>query len=176
MTAALIAAVVTIAGWYVTYFYTKRREDRTRRTEAQLRYRQRQIEELYGPLLSLIEQIFNTWQVRENIVTGGNPTPEQKEQIRHFFWQTYFYPLHQEIGALLKTKLYLLENGQMPASFADYLEHATQEACQNRLWDELHIDTSHVRGKPWPKTFHCDVTKMLDYLMKEHQSGIRDLK
>src|SRR5207253_6791715 len=120
MQAALIVAAVTMAGWYVTYFYTKRREDETRRAEIRLKYRQRQIEELYGPLLSLIEQIFNVWQVRENIITGDEVSEEHRDEIRIFFWQIYFSPLHQEIGLLLKTKLYLLEGGHMPKSFANY--------------------------------------------------------
>jgi hypothetical protein len=61
---AILAAIVSILGWYVAYAYAKRREDRTRCLEIQLKYRQQQIQELYGPLLSLIEQIFNVWQVR----------------------------------------------------------------------------------------------------------------
>jgi hypothetical protein len=177
MQPALIAAVITIVGWYVTYAYTRKREDRTRRLEIRLKYRQRQIEELYGPLMSLIEQIFNVWQVRENILGSSvkRYSPEQQTQIRDFVWRTYFYPLHQEIGALLKTKLYLLENGKMPTSFSRYLEHATQEACQHEMWTALHLDSGHVPGKPWPADFFDDVKGMLERLMQEHQSGIHNL-
>lgn len=174
---AFLAGLVTIIGWYATYAYAKRREDRTRRLEIQLKYRQRQIEELYGPLLSLIEQIFNVWQVRQNIVTAprNSLSSEQVQAVREFFWERYFAPLHSEIAALLKTKLYLLEGGLMPESFSRYLEHATQEACQHRLWNELQIDTKHVPGRPWPQGFYEEVRDTLRLLMQRHQTGVDEL-
>ena len=171
----LITGAVTVFGWYATYAYAKMREDRTRRLDLLLRFRARQIEELYGPLLSLIEQIFNVWQVRENVLGGADHSVEDQRRIQAFFRQHYFTPLHQEIGALLRTKLYLLEGGRLPDSFTEYLEHATQEACQHRLWSELGIDTSKALGREWPDSFHDDVKRALDRLMKEHQSGLARL-
>ena len=172
-----LAGLVTIMGWYATYAYAKRREDRTRRLEIHLKYRQRQIEELYGPLLSLIEQIFNVWQVRQNIIKASRDSlsSEQTQKVREFFWERYFAPLHSEIAALLKTKLYLLEGGLLPKSFSQYLEHATQEACQRRLWDELQIDTKHVRGQRWPDKFYEEVRDTLQLLMQRHQTGVDEL-
>ena len=105
---------------------------------------------------SLIEQIFNVWTVRERILNAKNYTAEDRSRIRNFFWERYFTPLHQEVAGLLKTKLYLLEGGQLPTSFQHYLEHATQESCQQHLWRELQIDTSHARGRSWPQQFHSD--------------------
>jgi hypothetical protein len=130
-----------------------------------------------GPLLSLVEQIFNVWQVRENILTapGNSLSPGQVHILREFFWEQYFAPLHSEIAALLKTKLYLLEGVLMPDSFARYLEHATQEACQYRLWKEHQIDTKHVSGLPWPEKFDEDVRDTLRRLMEQHQSGVEEL-
>jgi len=171
----LITGAVTALGWYATYAYAKLREDRTRRLDLLLKLRARQIEELYGPLLSLIEQIFNVWQVRENVLRGTAFSAEDQRRIQEFFWQHYFPPLHQEIGVLLRTKLYLLEGGRLPDSFTEYLEHATQEACQHRLWSELGIDTSKVPGRGWPERFHSDVKTSLDRLMAEHQSGLARL-
>src|SRR5262249_31578330 len=162
----LITGAVTVFGWYATYAYAKMREDRTRRLNLLLKLRARQIEELYGPLFSLIEQIFNIWQVQENVLRGTGHSGEDQRRIKAFFWQHYFAPLHQEISALLRTKLYLLEGGRLPDSFTKYLEHATQEACQHRLWSELGIDTSGVPGRKWPDSFYDDVKKALDHLMK----------
>jgi hypothetical protein len=175
MNTALITALVTIASGYATYVYAKWREDRTRRIEIRLQYRQRQIEELYGPLLSLVEQIFNVWQVRQNILESPRArySTDQQTQIREFIWREYFSPLHQEIGTLLRTKLYLLEGGHLPDSFARDLEHATQEACQHRLWSELKLET--VGGKSWPPGFYDEIKGTLERLMKEHQSGLENL-
>jgi len=171
----LITAVVTIFGWYATYAYAKVREDRTRRLDLLLKLRAQQIEELYGPLRSLIDQIFNVWRVRKNMLGSLDLPPEDDRRVREFFWQNYFTPLHEEIATLLRTKLYLLEGGQLPASFKAYLEHSTQEACQHRLYSELGIDTSNVPGRPWPAAFDDDVKSSLDRLMAEHQSGLTRL-
>jgi hypothetical protein len=142
--AASIGAIVTVSGWYVTYTYTKRMEDRRRRLEARLHYTSQQIEQLYGPLLSLIEQIFNVWSVRAKILENCDCSSEQNTAIRELIWRQYFTPIHVEIAALLRTKLYLLEGSNLPESFAKYLEHAMQEECQHLLWNQLQIDTSRV--------------------------------
>jgi hypothetical protein len=175
LTPTLITVSVTAVGWYATYAYAKRAENRTRRAEIQLKYRAQQIEELYGPLLSLIEQVFNVWEVRETILKGGNYSDAVQKSIGEFFWQRYFSPLHKEIGELLRTRLYLLENSHLPKSFGEYLQHATQEACQHQLWDELKIDTSHVPGRKWPRQFDQDVKKTLDSLMEQYKSGLARL-
>ncbi len=168
----LVTALLTAVGWYATYAYAKRREDRSRRVEIVLRHRERQIEELYGPLLSLIEQVFNVWTVRRKVLTAGGRDDETRRRIEDFFWESYFLPLHQEIGALLRTKLYLLEGGRLPESFSAYLEHATQEACQKRLWREKGIDTSSVPGLEWPPRFHAEVRDTLERLQAEYHAGI----
>jgi hypothetical protein len=172
----LITAAVTVFGWYATYSYAKIREDRTRRLDLLIKLRAQQIEQLYGPLLSLIEQIFNVWQVQENVLRGTSYAKDDQRKIRDFFWRHYFTPLHQEIRALLKTNPYLLEGGRIPESSTEYLEHATQEACQHRLWSELGIDTSKVKGRQWPQMFYKDVKSALDELMNDYQSGLARLK
>jgi hypothetical protein len=172
---ALITGAITIVGWYVTYAYTKSREDRTRRLDIALKLKARQIEELYGPLLSLIEQIFTVWQVRQNILAGDRHTGDDQRRVREFFWKLYFSPLHEEIGALLRAKLYLLEGGHVPTSFEEYLEHSTQEACQHRIWAELAVDTSAVQGRKWPADFHEDVKGAFNRLMAEYQAGVTRL-
>ena len=172
--AALIAAAVAVIGWYATYAYAKRKEDRTRRIELQIKYRQRQIEELYGPLSSLIKQIGNVWQVRGDILQQPF-SAEQQHKIREFIWKNYFRPLHQEIASLMRTKLYLLEGGQIPASFADYLQHATQEDCQHRLRDDLYLET-YAPSKKFPRRFPEEVDETLSRLLSEHQAGIDRLR
>lgn len=175
LTPTLITVSVTALGWYATYAYTKHKEDRTRRLEIQIKYRAQQIQELYGPLLSLIEQIFNVWQVRKSVLDEGTYSDENQQRIREFFWHRYFSPLHKEIGDLLRTRLYLLEGSHLPKSFSEYLEHSTQENCQHALWNELHLDTSRVQGRPWPGEFYDDVQKGLGRLLGEYKSGIGKL-
>ena len=88
----LIAGAVTAFGWYATYAYAKLREDRTRRLDLLLKLRARQIEELYGPLLSLIEQIFNVWQVRENVLRGTAYSKKEPAANPRVFLAKVLYP------------------------------------------------------------------------------------
>jgi hypothetical protein len=172
MQPALIAAAVTVLGWYVTYAYARRREDQTRRIELRLKYRQRQIEELYGPLLSLIEQIFNVWEVRQSILASTDSLDgASRDRVNEFIWKEYFLPLHHEIRHLLRTKLYLLEEDLMPETFSRYLQHSTQEECQHRIRNELQIKT--YGGMPWPKGFYEDVKQTFEKLMADYQGRMR---
>ncbi|HEY4361989.1 MAG TPA: hypothetical protein VGN17_13515 [Bryobacteraceae bacterium] len=173
--AASIGAVVTVCGWFATYLYAKRMEDRRRRLEAHLLYRSQQIEQLYGPLLSLIEQVFNVWQVREKILESCECSTEQQRAIRELVWKRYFTPLHSEIAALLRTKLYLLDGSNLPESFASYLKHALQEECLKLLWAELQFDATCVPGLPWPQEFYSEVKGTLLRLMEERKQGLARL-
>ncbi len=177
LTPTLLIAAVTIAGWYVTSAYARIREDRTRRLTTILQYKERQIAELYGPLLSLIEQIFNLRRVKQSLLSAENATlsHEARQKVDHYFWSTQFRPLHSEILELLRKKVYLLEGGATPPSFVAYFQHSVQESVQKELWDQSQIDTSFLEGKRWPRGFHDDVKSALSRLTTEHQGGLAGL-
>jgi hypothetical protein len=80
----VLTATVTILGWYGAYTFAKQKEDHARRLEISLKYRERQIGELYGPLLSLIQQIFNVWDVRENILNHSQFNDDERTRVREF--------------------------------------------------------------------------------------------
>ncbi len=179
--AATIAALVAIGGWNVSHYLQMRREDRTRRLEAVLLRTQRQIDEFYGPILNLIEQIFNVWTVRENILfPDGRPDSLengslQNQKVPAFFQEAYFFPLHEMIRNILMSKLHLVEGLRVPESFEQYLEHSTQQLVQHRLWKELEVPTDHIPGIPWPDRFSKDVKKSLSILMKRYDDCLHDL-
>jgi hypothetical protein len=172
LSGTIFTATVTVLGWYGAYTYAKQKEDRARQLEIRLKYRAQQIGELYGPLASLIEQIFNVWTVRENILGHTAYSPEDDARVKEFVWQRYFKPLHNEIALLLRTKLYLLEGDVLPNSFRAYLEHSTQEDCQHLLWSELSLGTSQVPAKAWPDDFYENVKSQLVALIRDHRSGV----
>ena len=156
---ALLALVVTIFGWYATYFYTKRREDRTRRLEAKLKHMERQIDELYGPLHALIQQIFAVWQVREDLLMVSALTEAQKEAARDVIWREFFRPIHEQIQVLLRTKLHLVQ-GKVPYSFEEYLQ--------------LQIDIpGTTQRKGWPKEFAKDVFLSLRHIREDYDESLR---
>lgn len=169
-----LAAVITILGWNVSHYLAKRREDRTRRIENRINRLERQIEDIYGPLLSLIEQIFNVWRVRQKIFEKVNDG--DKGKIDDFVWSQYFFPLHVEIRELLKKKYYLVDDQSVASSIREYLEHSTQELFQNRISRELYISTSELEGKRWPQSLYPDVENAIAKIRDERRSLIRDLE
>ena len=171
---ACITGGVTVLGWNVSHYFARRRDDRTRRIESTISQLDRQLEEFYGPLHSLIEQIFNVWRVRKSLLHGVSEN--KRGELDRFIWKEYFQPLHTEIKDLLKTKLYLCEGTTIPQSFRDYLEHSTQELFQHRVATELNIHTQNVKAKHWPSQFDEDVKSAITKIMKRRDFLLRDLE
>jgi len=175
-----LTGVVTAIGWNVSSVLAKRREAETRRVEATVKHIERQIEELYGPLLCLLEQIFNVWTVRENLLypegrASAGVTDPRRSEIISFFRTAYFFPLHEKMRGILASKLYLVEGGSVRESFREYLKHSTQQIVQHRLYTELRVPTDEVRGVPWPRAFDADIRASLNRLMAEHERCLRTL-
>jgi hypothetical protein len=149
-------------------------EDRRRKLEGLLRYYQRQIEEFYGPLFNSVNQIFMANEVQAGILDSVKG--EAAEQVRDYFQETYFTPLHDNIREVLRTKLYLVEGREVPDSFYHYLQHAGQERDQRALWKRFRIDTSFLRGEPWPEGFYEDIRQGFNTAMTNHENCLAGLK
>jgi hypothetical protein len=175
---ALITAAVAIVVLILTDILTRSRETRARRQAAALEYRERQLGEFYGPLLSLIEQIQSVYAVKTRLLGAAKDrlSSEQKERIEHYFWVTHFNPLHVAVRDLFRTKLYLLEDGKAPASFDTYFTHSVQEKAQKEIANDLGIDTSFLEGVPYPRDFDTNVKTTLNELMKTYGREIERLK
>jgi hypothetical protein len=177
-----LTGMVTVIGWNVSNTLAKRRDAETRRAEATLTHIERQIEEFYGPLLCLIEQVFNVWTVRENLLfPEGRPSSidasdPRRNEIFSFFQTAYFFPLHEKIREVLASRLHLADAGVIPKSFRQYLEHSTQQVVQHRLYTDLGVSTDHIPGVPWPDAFYDDVKASLEGLMARHDRVLRALQ
>ena len=75
----IISVCVTAMGWGVVYYLARIREDRSRQIERQLERCDRQIEEFYGPLYNLMQQIENTFYVNDEILKMSGLSPEERE-------------------------------------------------------------------------------------------------
>src|SRR5438128_4266230 len=103
------AGVLTALGWVASYYFGKLKEDRTRRLELRIKHLQRQIEEFYGPLYSLVTEISLSKQVLDAIVVTQGPSPlttDQSVRAKAFVRETQMKPLHEQIIGVLRTKLY----------------------------------------------------------------------
>jgi hypothetical protein len=175
---ALIAAAVALVVLIMTDILTRARESRARRQAAARQYRERQLGEFYGPLLSLIEQIQSVYAVKTKLLRAAKDrlSPEQKERVEHYFWVTHFNPLHVAVRDLFRTRLYLLEKGKAPASFDTYFTHSVQEKAQKEIASDLGIDTSFLEGVPYPRDFDTNVKATVDELMETYGRDIERLK
>lgn len=173
--AAITASSISIIGGFLINFYIRKKEDKTKRLQIKIEYLNRQIEELYGPLYSHIQQIYNYWDVRQKLLSPDGLHHEQKDRITIYFREKYFFPLHNQIRDLLKNKLNLIEGIELPESFWTYLQHSTLETTQIAIWNELNIGTQHTKGIPWPNEFETDVKMTLDVLMKRYDNFLKQL-
>lgn len=150
------------------------RNSLTRLHKNRLRYLQRQIEEFYGPLDSIVSQILVANRVRSHLAEQ-NLAAEIMGKVDAFLHEHYFRDLHQKISDILSSKLYLVEGVELPASFYVYLQHAMQEKVQLDLWRNLQVDTSRLKGIPFPEQFSQDIRSGLAQKMREYDAALREL-
>jgi hypothetical protein len=149
-------------------------EDRTRKLEGLLKHYERQIEEFYGPLWNLVHQLYVSNETKDRL--ERRLSAEQRAIVDRYYHETHFRPIHEEIRQILKTRLYLVDSAAMPDSFYAYLRHALQERDQRDLAEQQHIDTSFLKGVPWPEGFHDEIKRGFDSAMKNYEEcldGIR---
>jgi hypothetical protein len=182
VTVALIGVIAVAVGWLVLHRLEQSREDRRRRLEKRLEYATRQIEEFYGPLFNLVHQVFLANHVQQAILEGANASGnqrlsgDQKKAVLDYFQREHFGRLHEEINSILKHKLHLVRGTDMPQSFYDYLLHALQERDQRQLWEQAKVDTSFIKGVPWPQCFHEDLRNGLAEVMADYEDALRGLR
>jgi hypothetical protein len=169
---SLIAGSITIIGWFVT----KALERRQKRIEFRRAYIQQQIEDFYGPLYSLIWQLFSSRELQQRISDRCQLSSAEQESVRQYFFEKHFFPLHQRITQILDSKLYLLDGAEMPLSVYEYLKHSQQEDIQRELWMSYSISTTAVVGTPFPNAFYKHVQDTLKKLMREYEVSVEQLK
>jgi hypothetical protein len=172
---ALLTAGVAILGWFATSHLARRREEEKRRTDSTIKYLERQIEEFYGPLFSVLHQIFVAYDVQSRIVQGlrgwedQQRAAQEESKVVQFFQKHYFIPLHEEMKLILKSKLYLMQGSEMPTSLYKYLRHSIQERAQFELWNEMGVDTSFVKGLPYPSNLYEELKASLEDLLRRYE-------
>ncbi len=156
--------------------------DRERKLKSLMDHYGRQIEEFYGPLFNMVNQVHVANDIQEKMLSAkdesGAPrlAPDKAEIVTDYFQKTYFYPLHDEIIKIFRSKLYLIEGSEIPRSFDEYLKHATQQRDQRTLWQDHQIDTAFLEGRPWPRYFNHDMEKGFEQAMKNYENCVEGLR
>jgi hypothetical protein len=157
--AALIAAVVAAIGWFANDWLTVRREESRRRVEAQLKFVERQIEELYGPLAAALYEGRRTFLDlldslgRDHVFDKDRPLPPEELKTWLFWAESEFLPRNEQIKVLLKTKAHLVDGPAFPESYIFFLNHCNSWAVNHRRWKEEGTVYSWHSKINWPEQF-----------------------
>jgi hypothetical protein len=174
--AALIAAVGAAIGWFANHWLTARREEYRRRIEAQLKFIERQIEELYGPLAAALYEGRRTFLDlldslgRRYVFLNDRPLTAEELKTWLFWAESEFLPRNEQIKILLRTKAHLVEGPTFPESYILFLDHCNSWAISHRRWKEQGKEYSWHSKINWPKNFEEEVLATFQELKRRHAS------
>ena len=173
---ALVGGTITMIGWVVNHFLSRKRELEAHRRETAKGHLERQMEELYGPLLGLINQsqaVYDAGCLILPVKDGGGVNTDQFSEEHWAIWDylasTYFIPINQRMSELLHTKIYLVESVEIPHSFQEFTDHQVLFEMVYRLWKERRIPSKSISGRGWPKQFNKDAEASLERLRSQYQ-------
>ncbi|HYW70499.1 MAG TPA: hypothetical protein VE961_05665 [Pyrinomonadaceae bacterium] len=160
---AIITAFVTATGWLVSHILLTRREDKNRQTDSSLKFIDRQLEELYGPLAFLMwegdrafKDLLETLG-RPYVFSGDRPLPEAELKLWLFWLDQFFFPKNEKIRELLMNNTHLIEGSEMPASYVRFLEHYNSWRIEHLRWKQEGVPYSWHSKMNWPLEFSSDV-------------------
>ena len=179
---AAITAVVTAAGWLVNNVLSQRREERKAQTEASLRFVERQLEELYGPLAALMyegRQIFGELLDslgRKYVFQVGAPLSPAELKTWLFWTETSFLPRNKQIRDLLTSKPHLVDGGTFPESYVAFLRHESAWRIHHDRWLKEKVPYEWRSPVNWPREFEDDVIATFTTLKARHADLLGTLK
>lgn len=171
---ALITASVTALGWLVTNLLSQRREEQKARAEASLRYVERQLEELYGPLAAMMyegrqifQELLNSLG-RSHVFVAGVQLPPDELRTWLFWTETSFLPRNRQIRELLVAKPHLVEGAAFPESYIAFFLHESSWRIRHERWVKEQVPYDWHSTVNWPVAFETDVLKTFHALKIRH--------
>ncbi len=173
---AIIAGTTTAMGWLVNHILTDRRDREKRQIEFSLKYVERQLEELYGPLAFLLYEGRQTFQDllstlgRNYVFMKDKPLSDEELKI-WLFWAEYsFLPKNNKIKQLLTSKTHLIEGSCFPDSYVAFLNHHNSWSIQHQRWKEEGVKYSWHSKINWPVEFEKECIKTFESLKLKHSA------
>ncbi len=180
--AAIIGASGAAVGWLANHGLTARREEARRRVEAQLKFVERQIEELYGPLAAALYEGRRTFLNlldslgRKKVFDGEKPLPEEELKTWLFWAESDFLPRNTHIKELLRTKAHLVDDSSFPDSYVLFFDHCNSWAINHKRWKEQGVAYSWRSKINWPDDFESEVLHTFRSLKARQSQLIGKLK
>jgi len=177
-----IGVLILIVGYFIAKAMEKYKGEQARakdfevmRDKTALEHLQRQIEELYSPLLGLIQQSRIVYDVEQKKLPLKS-TQQDLSQTKDYFIEKYYLPLNDEMAKLIRTKIYLLDTDEMPESFHQFLKHESQFAALYNLWKDKGIRSDEIDGEKYPTSLEKEVKEKLNDLMKRYNLYLKRLE
>jgi hypothetical protein len=126
-------------------------------------------------LIQRSAEIYGVVKIKLPSITSGIHNEAEAPIWRHFV-ESYFLPLNAQMAELIRSKIYLVEEDELPDSWKLFLEHQTQYEILHNLWKEKNVSSDEIKGKRWPSHFEDDVKNRLSLLRGEYNTYARRLK
>lgn len=175
----IIASFVTLLGWLVNHILTARRDQRNQHLAASLKFVERQLEELYGPLAFLIMEGRRTLKDlletlgRDYVFDETDSLTDDELKLWLFWVEHEFFPRNDKIQQLLMFKTHLIEGSKVPASFLKFLEHHNSWKVLHLRWQKEGIAYSWHSKISWPDSFEKDVLRTFSMLKMQHHKFLK---
>ena len=179
---AVIGGLVTALGWLVSTRLTASQERQRQQADALLKYVERQLEELYGPLAFLIYEGRRTYEDllealgRTYVFEANAPLPEDELRIWLFWTEFDFLPRNAKIKALLTSKTHLIDGPTFLDSYIAFLDHTNSWEISHRRWKEQKVEYPWHSKVNWPDEFESEVTDTFQDLKAKHAALIGKLE
>lgn len=171
---AAITAAVSIAGWVTNHVLATQRELKNQQRAAYLRYTERQLEELYGPLAILVEEDKQAFRDllaalgRTYVFRGDTPLPPEELETWLFWTESDFLPRNQKVKDLLMAKTHLIEGETIPDSYLLFLDHYNSWQINHLRWKQKGVKYSWHSRINYPQEFEREVLVTLRALKLRH--------
>ena len=150
----LVSVLLAVGGYVATYLYSLRLAQRKDRLE----HVNRQLSDLYGPLVALTTSGMSAWSGFRELYRPGvpfwgtHPPPTDEEAAAWRLWMTeVFMPLNERIFDVVTNNAELLEESRMPQPLLDVCAHVAGYRPVLRSWANgdttRHFSTSNFNGQ-----------------------------
>jgi hypothetical protein len=171
---AVIAAAVSALGWAINHILASRAERRKARLTARLAHVERQLSELYGPLVFLIHEgraIFSDLLQsfgRNYVFVAGQPLPENELATWLFWVDLDLMPRNSKIQSILASNAHLIVGEELPASYVKFLDHHNSWKIHHERWKREGVKYQWHSKINYPMEFASEVVATFRHLMKTH--------
>jgi hypothetical protein len=169
---ALIAAISALLGLFIGQYLTRWREDRTKRIQLTIEHTEKQLSEFYSPLLALVEQLDTIADASGEIEKADI---KDRPNIDRIMWEDMYSPVHEEILAILKAKIHLIDGFDIKSSFTEYFRHYASQKIYWQLLAKEH-PVQEMKIVAYPEAFYWDIRNGLSIVSKRYENSLQELR